>query len=211
MKIFLIILISYLIGSIPTAYLIVKKINKIDITKSGSGNVGAYNTFFVTGSKIYGLLTLITDLLKGLLPVLFIRLFWNDNFIYFSIATFFLVLGHCYSPWIKFKGGKGLATSAGATICFAPMITIIWILIWFISFLYKRNIDFSNIAASIILIALTILNPDFIGNNIFAKPPEPNNYYVVTFVIFLMLVVLIKHISAFKSLFLKKQNSGVIK
>ena len=94
-------LIGYLLGSIPTAYIVLKRTQNVDITETGSGNVGAMNSFEVSNSKIIGILVFIIDALKGLLSVYLCLLLFPLNFIYPALALFFAVFSHCFNPWIK--------------------------------------------------------------------------------------------------------------
>ena len=103
----------YLIGSIPTAYILVRlKYNK-NLTEEGSGNIGARNTLDVTQSKSDGIIVLLVDLLKGLLPSLFLIMYSELNREEMILPMTLLVAGHNFSVWLKFKGGRGLSTAAG--------------------------------------------------------------------------------------------------
>ena len=109
----LIILISYLLGSIPFGYILVKlKLNK-DIRTLGSGNIGATNVARVLDSRFYGRFVLLLDLLKGLLSVFIAGLFSNGNSLIIVLAGLFAILGHMFPIYIGFKGGKGVATGIG--------------------------------------------------------------------------------------------------
>ncbi|OGU72238.1 MAG: hypothetical protein A2V93_05650 [Ignavibacteria bacterium RBG_16_34_14] len=141
-------LIGYLLGSFPTAYLLLKKMRNVDITIQGSGNVGAMNTFDVTKSKILAVIVLLIDALKGLLSVYLSLLIFPLDFIYPALALSFAVFSHCYNPWLKFKGGRGLATSAGGTVLLFPVILIAWCIVWVIIFIMKRDIILANVWAS---------------------------------------------------------------
>ncbi len=152
-------LIGYLLGSFPTAYLLLKKMSNVDITLQGSGNVGAMNAFDVTKSKTLGVIVLLIDALKGLLSVYISLLLFPVNFIYPALALFFAVFSHCYNPWLKFKGGRGLSTAAGGTALLFPFMLIVWCITWAIIYFIKKNIIFANACASgatlIILLSMT--------------------------------------------------------
>ena len=109
---FFTIVISYLFGSFPSGYILSKYFNKIDITKQGSGNIGATNVLR-SGSKTLAVLTLLIDALKWAIPVIL----FSFNGYLMAIAGLFSFLGHNFPVWLKFKGGKGIATYLG--ICFA--------------------------------------------------------------------------------------------
>jgi glycerol-3-phosphate acyltransferase PlsY len=145
-------LIAYLIGSIPTAYLIGKQIRGIDIREHGSGNVGATNAFRVLG-KGWGTLVLVIDILKGwavtaiLAPTsgTFPELSFSLRQIFFAAAA---ILGHTWSPWLKLKGGKGIAVSAGALLGIFPLATVIGTLVWAVTFAVWRYVSLASIVAA---------------------------------------------------------------
>ncbi len=155
-------IVFYLIGSIPAAYIVVKFRYKKDITTEGSGNVGARNTFAVTKSKLDGTIVLAIDFLKGLLPVIWF-LSYSDFFpqsILIPAAS--LVVGHNYSVWLKFKGGRGLATAAGIMIVINYLLVIIWLVTYFIFNLFIKNIHISTVIALLILPLTILVFPEFI-------------------------------------------------
>ncbi len=129
----LVALISYLFGSIPFGFLLSKIFLNIDIRKIGSGNIGATNALR-TGNKIIAYSTLILDILKAIIPVLYIK-FYYQEFIF--IAALCAFLGHVFPIWLKFKGGKGVATYIGIltsiNIIFGLVFGTIWIIVYFIS------------------------------------------------------------------------------
>jgi len=143
-------IIGYLLGSIPTAFLILKRTKGIDISNVGSGNVGAMNSYEVTNSKKIGLLVLIIDFLKGFLAVLLTKFLFNDLFIYPALALVFSIFSHCYNPWINFKGGRGLATAAGGASILFPYLIIVWIILWILVYILKKDILIANIFATIV-------------------------------------------------------------
>ncbi|MEK6565125.1 MAG: glycerol-3-phosphate acyltransferase, partial [Bacteroidota bacterium] len=103
---------GYLIGSIPTAFLVVKRTAGVDIRQSGSGNVGGYNAFTVTRSKSIGFVVGVLDGVKGLVAV-FVASLTGEMVSLQMLALFGAVLGHNYPVWLRFKGGRGLATACG--------------------------------------------------------------------------------------------------
>ena len=109
MDIFLIGIISYLMGSIPFGFILTKIFLKKDIREIGSGNIGATNALR-TGNKTIGYSTLVLDILKAVAPVIYVKIFYQD-FLY--IASLCAFLGHVFPIWLKFKGGKGVATYVG--------------------------------------------------------------------------------------------------
>ena len=111
---FLFILLSYIMGSVPFGYLFSKYVSKIDIREIGSGNIGTTNVLR-TGNKLTAILTLFFDALKGFIPAWISLQFSSELFIYVAIFT---ILGHMYPIWLKFKGGKGVATYLGVYLAF---------------------------------------------------------------------------------------------
>ena len=147
MDIFLIGVISYLMGSIPFGYILTKIFLKKDIREIGSGNIGATNALR-TGNKFLGYSTLILDILKAIIPVIYVKIFYQD-FLY--IASLCAFLGHVFPIWLKFKGGKGVATYLGILFAINFYFGIIFIISWFITFFISKFSSLSSLigAASI--------------------------------------------------------------
>ena len=131
-------LVFYLIGSIPTAYILVKLKYKKNLTEEGSGNIGARNTLDVTQSKSDGVIVLLVDLLKGLLPSLFLIMYSELNREEMIIPLTLLVAGHNFSIWLKFKGGRGLSTAAGVFIAVDFLIVLIWLAAYFLAEVFVK-------------------------------------------------------------------------
>ena len=154
MDIFLIGIISYLMGSIPFGFILIKIFLKKDIREIGSGNIGATNALR-TGNKIIGYSTLILDVLKAIVPVIYVKIFYQD-FLY--IASLCAFLGHVFPIWLKFKGGKGVATYLGILFAINFYFGIIFILSWFVTFFISKFSSLSSlIGAASIPIYLLIL------------------------------------------------------
>ena len=147
---------SYLLGSIPFGYL-AGRFKGIDIRKVGSGNVGATNVVRALGKR-YGYPVFALDVSKGFAAVMISMLVapgrtpeWNSPETFGIVAAISSVLGHLYPPWLKFKGGKGVATSAGALLALTPIATLIGVAIWIIVFWLTRYVSLASITAAIIL------------------------------------------------------------
>ena len=155
MDLFIIITISYLLGSIPFGLILTKLFLKKDIRDIGSGNIGATNVMR-SGNKLVGFLTLILDIFKAILPVIYIKFNYPDLIYICSLSVF---LGHVFPIWLKFKGGKGVATYVGIlfsiNIFFGLVFCICWLLIFFLS---KYSSLSSLIASFSIPIYLFIIN-----------------------------------------------------
>lgn len=191
-------LIGYLFGSIPTAYLLLKKSKGIDITNAGSGNVGAMNSFEVTGSKKIGIAVFIIDFLKGLIPVLIILWIYGDIFILGAITLIFSILSHCFNPWLMFKGGRGLSTAAGGSIILLPYLLVIWIVCWIIIYLIKKDILFANVFTNILALVFIFVSYGAAYEYAF---PEPDSLGELLFLpVTGLIIIFIKHIEPFKEI-----------
>ena len=147
MEIFIIALFSYLLGSIPFGFLLTKLFLKQDIRNIGSGNIGATNVLR-TGNKLIGFSTLFLDILKAVIPIIFIKYNFPD-FIFISSLSVFL--GHVFPVWLKFKGGKGVATYVGILFCINYVLGFVFIISWFIIFLLSKYSSLSSLLASLII------------------------------------------------------------
>src|SRR6266480_244675 len=153
---------SYLLGSIPFGYLAGRLVG-IDIRQAGSGNIGATNVVRLLGKR-YGYPAFALDVLKGFGAVKIAMLVapgrspeWNSPEIVGILAAMCSVLGHLYPPWLKFKGGKGVATSAGALLGLTPVATLIGVAIWVIVFCLTRYVSLASITAAVVLPILILV------------------------------------------------------
>lgn len=153
----LLIIAAYFIGSIPFAYIIVKLVKKIDIRTVGSGNAGATNAARVLGK--WGFISVfLLDALKGFLPV-FISLHYYGQTMITLIVAAVVVLGHTYTVFLGFKGGKGVATGAGVFLALAPAEIGIGLVVFVIVFLATKMVSAGSILASItLLIAVCLMS-----------------------------------------------------
>ena len=155
MDIFLIGIISYLMGSIPFGFILTKIFLKKDIREIGSGNIGATNALR-TGNKTIGYSTLVLDILKAVAPVIYVKIFYQD-FLY--IASLCAFLGHVFPIWLRFKGGKGVATYVGILFAINVYFGIIFTISWFITFFISKYSSLSSlVGAASIPIYLLILS-----------------------------------------------------
>ena len=171
---FLILFISYLIGSIPFGFLLTKIFLGKDIREIGSGNIGATNALR-TGNKLIGYSTLILDIGKAVILLLIIKFNFSEYLFTSSLAVF---LGHVFPIWLKFKGGKGVATYVGILFCINIYLAIIFIIVWLVVFVISKYSSLASMVASL----LVPLSSYFLLNDI--------NYY---FYIILFLLILITH------------------
>jgi glycerol-3-phosphate acyltransferase PlsY len=187
----LLILSSYLIGSIPFGYLVGKYLKGIDIRKYGSGNIGVANAFRVMGKK-YALLVLIGDCIKGYLAVMLSKLFFAEMIWFFLLVGISAIIGHNWSVFLKFKGGKGIATTYGVVLAFYPLIAIISAIIWALIVIATKFAALGSIVSIFVMAALSFL---------FQTPFE-----FKIFVIIILLFAIIRHGSNINRLINKKEN-----
>lgn len=183
-QIILLLIIAYLLGSIPSGYWIGMKFFGIDIREQGSGNIGTTNTFRVLGGKA-GTAVLIADILKGTLATL-LPIWFHVQGVSPLIFGLMAVIGHTYSIFIKFKGGKAVATSGGILLGFAPTFFVYIILIFLITLYLTSMVSFSSLTASVFAVIGIVFFP------IFHVPILPNRDWLFT-VILLILVSFIAY------------------
>ena len=157
MDILIIGIISYLMGSIPFGLILTKLFLKKDIREIGSGNIGATNVLR-SGNKIIGYTTLILDILKAVIPVIFVKIYYID-FLYVSSLCVFL--GHVFPIWLKFKGGKGVATYVGILFAINIYFGIVFALCWFVVFSITKFSSLSSLIASISIPIYLIVTSKF--------------------------------------------------
>tara|TARA_Y100000994_G_scaffold7537_1_gene6547 strand:- start:17 stop:598 length:582 start_codon:yes stop_codon:yes gene_type:complete len=171
LEIILLLVMSYLLGSLPTGLILTKIFLNKDIRNIGSGNIGATNVLR-TGNKLLAFLTLFLDVLKGYLTIYLTAMYFPE-YIFFSGLICFL--GHIFPVWLSFKGGKGIATYLGILLAMSFNLAIIFCMIWIFILLIFRYSSLSSISGSLCV---------FIATFIF-KDPEPN----IIFFIFFMIII----------------------
>ncbi|MBQ6270072.1 MAG: glycerol-3-phosphate acyltransferase, partial [Bacteroidetes bacterium] len=123
----------------------------------------ALNSYEITNNKLIGLLVLLFDALKGVAAVFFSYYIIFPSLFYVLISIIFVVLGHDFNIFLKFKGGRGLATSLGALLCFNPLLVIIWCCIWFLFYkIVKNDILFANSLSSVVTPVVIIFTADYV-------------------------------------------------
>ncbi len=162
-------IIAYLVGGIPFGLLLAKYFAKIDIRESGSGSIGATNVLRVLKesnpnlAKKLAITTLVLDALKGILVLMIAKLLGLSLETQWAIAVF-AVVGHCYSPFLKFEGGKGVATGAGVLCVMLPLETLVALVVWFVVGKVLKISSLSSLLALSALIASAyIIHPDMGG------------------------------------------------
>jgi len=137
---------AYLMGSLPTAYLLVRLMTGDDVRRTGSGNVGGTNSLRIAGWKVGVAVTLI-DVVKGALPV-WLMMRFNPESGWFAAAMLTAVLGHCYPVWLKFRGGKGVATGFGAFLVIEPLSAAAVLVLWCVVLVISRWVALASMTAS---------------------------------------------------------------
>ena len=189
----LLIFLSYFVGSIPFAYILTKIFGYGDIRKIGSGNVGATNVLR-TGRKNLAIAVLLLDIIKGFLPITFFSIFYGHKFLPNEIIFFgsFSIIGHIFPVWLKFKGGKGVATYIGFILGINYILGLIFVLFWLLIALIKK---YSSLASILSLLAIPIVSY-FLSYN----------FNVIIILIILSIIIIIKHFSNIKRLLSKSEN-----
>jgi glycerol-3-phosphate acyltransferase PlsY len=200
-------LLGYAIGSIPTAFLLVRWKTSADIRSAGSGNVGALNSFQVTRSKLVGFLVLLADLLKGVMAVLVTRMVIEEEFMCQGAAGVAAVIGHNFPVWLGWKGGRGLATAAGVMLVLGWWFVGAWGLLWAMGFALTRNVNMGNAIASALLMVASIAFPEAVGERLFTVDVLGGE--VQTFALTLFTVILAKHVEPVREYLHEKRESAV--
>ena len=170
-EIFLVFLLSYISGSIPFGLILAKTFLNKDIRKAGSKNIGATNVLR-TGNKSVAILTLLLDIFKGVVPILVTKIYF-PNLIYLSgLAAF---LGHIFPVWLKFKGGKGVATYLGIIFALSLKLGLFFCVFWILVALITKYSSLASMISSLIIFLISFFQNNF----------ELNSYLFITFVIIL--------------------------
>jgi acyl phosphate:glycerol-3-phosphate acyltransferase len=192
---------GYLIGSIPTAYLVVRLRAGLDLRTEGSGNVGALNSFYVTQSKSTAIIVGVLDGLKGLIIAFAAGQFLGGSFWSQSLALLSGIIGHNYPVWLRFHGGRGLATAAGGMFAIGIIYTITWCVTWFISFKIIKDIVIANVIAIVLAPILMLLIPSTWIEILMIREASITDYRIFSFL--LSGILLLSHIDVVKLNFKK--------
>ena len=179
LEIILILLTCYLVGSIPFGLLLSKLLSKDDPRLVGSKNIGATNIVRTSGWKL-GLLTLIFDILKGLIPVVILK----NHLIEQSLIILFIFLGHLFPIWIKFKGGKGIAVIIGCLFGYNFFYGLIFSLVWLATAVVSKYSSLSALVASLSILIIIYL--------------ENDNIFLI--ILLMVMMIFLKHISNIRRL-----------
>lgn len=193
----LLIIAAYFIGAIPFAYIIVKLVKKIDIRTVGSGNAGATNAARVLGK--WGFISVfLLDALKGFIPV-YISLHFYDQTLITLVTAAVVVLGHTYTVFLGFKGGKGVATGAGVFLALAPFEIGIGLVVFIIVFLATKMVSAGSILGSLALLISVCAMSDWFALKVLTA-------VIVFFVIFKHRFNIVRIIKGEENRFVRKKE-----
>ena len=157
-RVAILVVVSYFLGAIPFSYIAGKLIRGIDLRECGSGNLGAANTFRVLG-KGAAIPVLLADIGKGFLAVKLVQLYGIEGYQYLLIATLVVIIGHNYSVFVGFAGGKGVGTTAGTFLAMAPCAVLACLLIWILILKISRIVSVASMfSASCLPVAIALMN-----------------------------------------------------
>lgn len=198
------VLIGYFVGSFPTGFLLLSRTRKIDIRKTGSGNVGAMNAYEVSGSKWIGIMTMVIDMIKGMVAVALCSLLFGSDILYTGIAGCAAIAGHNYSIWLKGKGGRGLATAAGAMLILGWIFFVTWCALWLIWYALSKHIHVANIAATILSPVAMMVTPSALLSAVVPANTDLRKFIILCCTI--SAIVLLRHVEPMMALW-KERNS----
>lgn len=158
----ILVLMAYLLGSLPTALLLVRLMTGEDVRQKGSGNIGGTNAMRAAGWKAGVAVTLI-DIGKGALAVALMQRY-NPESVWVAAAMLAVVIGHCYPVWLKFRGGKGVAAGFGAFVVVAPLSAAAALVVWFLVLVISRWVALASMVASAVFpLSLKLIDkPDMV-------------------------------------------------
>ena len=191
---------AYLIASIPFGVIIVKSLYSVDITKEGSKSIGATNVYRVLknidlkNAKKIAIITIICDVLKGFLPIIIAKFIGIDENVLWMMAVM-AVLGHCFSAFLKFEGGKGVATSYGVFAAFLPIEVALSVVVWFFVGKFIKVSSIASLSGIFTFLILSlIIHPQILPINTHAP------------IIIIVFIVFYKHIPNIKRLIFKEEK-----
>lgn len=210
----LLFILSYLLGSFPTGYILTKRIKNIDIREHGSNSTGATNTTRVLGLK-YGLITILGDCLKGIIIMAILLIFKLEQLYLFDngkinilpLYGFFAVIGHIYPIYLNFKGGKAVATSFGIVLFLSPLMALIGALVFILIVIFTKYVSLGSILGAISIFISTMIFSVFdiktivLGTN--------NNIIPIEYPIIiglLTLIIIVRHRENIKRLIHNNEN-----
>jgi acyl phosphate:glycerol-3-phosphate acyltransferase len=202
----IIMFVSYLIGTIPFAFIMIKILHGKDIRNEGTGNVGAMNSYDITGKKWIGISVMLLDLLKGVAAVWIARLMTNNDMLATGIAAFFVVMGHNYNVFLGMKGGRGLASAAGAALMINPILIFLWGIMYLTGFYaVKRDVHVGSSIATVALPIFLFSTPDRLVE-MTSMIPIPSMLGFKLMMIPFAFLILTRHVKPLMDLIRKKES-----
>tara|TARA_Y100000590_G_scaffold107988_1_gene122839 strand:- start:1507 stop:2118 length:612 start_codon:yes stop_codon:yes gene_type:complete len=183
MDILIVIFFSYLSGSIPSGVILTKFFSGQDVRKIGSGNIGATNVLR-TGNKILAFVTLLLDILKGYLPVLIAQKYFPEHI---SLSCLLAFLGHIFPLWLKFKGGKGVATYLGILFALSLQLSFLFIFTWLVVSLVFKYSSLSSMFASLTVFIVSLIKVNVL-KSISSDNYTESNYVIILFIFFILIM-----------------------
>ena len=188
--VYFLLILGYLFGSIPSGLILSKTLMKKDIRNHGSGNIGTTNAYRLGGQKL-GVLTLLGDMLKALIPILITESLRPHDIVTLCGVGLTVVVGHMFSAFLKFSGGKGVATSLAVLFYISPVIALIAILVFVPVFYRTKMVSLASLsAATVSVVASAILS----------------SYPVLCLVISMFILIILKHKDNIARLIKGKEN-----
>jgi glycerol-3-phosphate acyltransferase PlsY len=191
LKVLLVVVPSYIIGAIPSSYVVGRLFRGIDLREHGSGNLGTANTFRVLGIGA-AVPVLLFDIGKGYIAVRYFAAFGGESVFFALLAAFVVVLGHNYSLFVSFSGGKGVGTTMGAFLALAPQAAGMCFLLWLVVLLIFRIVSVASIVGALFLPIAILISNRFFGSD--------THYSVLALAIAVAILVLYKHRSNIRRL-----------
>ncbi|OGU60412.1 MAG: hypothetical protein A2X64_05845 [Ignavibacteria bacterium GWF2_33_9] len=187
-------IIAYLIGAVPFPQIFSKLFFKQDLTSTGSKNVGTRNFYETSGHKVLGIMVLLLELGKGFASVI-VAHYYSPTFDFALFGATFAVLGHNFNPFLKFKGGRGLAVAGGAMIIISPIALLAWLAVYFIFGFALKDVHLRAIIATVLIPIWAIISTDyyFYTFQLFPWDMFLSDFYIITIFSF-ALAILLKHI-----------------
>ncbi|HOA29693.1 MAG TPA: glycerol-3-phosphate 1-O-acyltransferase PlsY [Candidatus Cloacimonadota bacterium] len=176
-------LFAYFLGSIPVGWIVARLFFKTDIRSKGSGNIGATNALRQFGTAV-GLIVLLLDMSKGIIAVLLAKSIYGSGTMMVVICGLLAILGHVFPIWLKFKGGKGVATAAGVFIALTPISLLIALLVFIVVVVITRYVSLGSIVAALSLLAVNVIS-------IFRQPNK--DYALLILVVLIVAMIIYKH------------------
>ena len=183
MDVLIVILFSYLSGSIPFGLILTKFFSDQDVRKIGSGNIGATNVLR-TGNKILAFVTLLLDILKGYVPVLIAQKYFPELV---SLSCLLAFIGHIFPLWLKFKGGKGVATYLGILFALSLQLSFLFIFTWLVVSLVFKYSSLSSMFASLTVFIVSLIKVNVL-KSISSINYTEGNYELILFIFFILIL-----------------------